>query len=105
MAEPTIEEIREWLKGEKIELFGGPKWRENPDLPHWMKKSNEEYEKRKAIIDALLSMLAEREKGGVSEEESIDLIHWIESWRRLCGQKESNCGFCQMTKTGGKSVV
>ena len=63
----SLEEMREWLKSQKKidELFGWPNWRENPNLPHWIKKSNEEDEERNAVIDAILAAL---EGPGVTKE-------------------------------------
>ena len=65
----TNNEMRAWLESEKGEFFGGLKWRENPDLPFWMKKDNEDMERRNAIIDSILAALS-----GPGEEERKEMI-------------------------------
>jgi len=62
----TNDKMRAWLEGEKYEFFGGPKWRENPDLPFWMKKANEKGERRNIMINSILAAL-ERKKPTISK--------------------------------------
>ena len=71
----AIDEMRAWLELKKREFFGLPKWRENPDLPFWMKKEIEDIERENAIIDSILAALS-----GPSEKRRKILAGHLYSW-------------------------
>lgn len=67
MAEPTIEEIREWVISRKWK-YSGPGM---TSLPKWQREFNDDVDKNNKIIDALLAILSERERGGAVTEEGV----------------------------------